>query len=414
MTTSLRDLGERAGRVPAPQLDVAAVVAAGESRLRRRRATAVAAVAAVVAAVLSAAVLLAPGARLAAPPPAHDRTHAPDDGDTVETRPASRLLTYSVGTVIHWGDRTIDVGQVARGRQPRRTSLDYLDATDDGVVFITGPQLKRDESGQLGIGYGASAVWFTDGSTPVRIGTTSGSAVRGFGIGTSLSGSTLAWKEPGDESSETLADPFGPVVVYDTGQKREVARFGGADAEVLTVYDDVVYWSSGDAPCAIRSDFGCYRPRWVMRFEKASGLQAQVGWADYEADRRSRPGVLTGPYVGDARVEGPVSYEFIGFVRRGGRLFADGGEPGAVFTPTVALTGRPVRLRMPAGDRTSDALAISQWLDADRVVLVAPHSYSGADGTELLVCRLSTGGCRLAARFPDANYTEAGPAGIHG
>ena len=96
-------------------------------------------------------------------------------------------------------------------------SLDYLDATDDGVVFITGPQPRRDKNGELGVGYGASAVWFTDGSTPVRIGTTSGSAVRGFGIATSVSGSTLAWKEPGDETSETLAEPFGPVVVYDTG-----------------------------------------------------------------------------------------------------------------------------------------------------------------------------------------------------
>ena len=148
MNTSLRDLGERAGRVPVPQLDVAALVAAGESRIRRRRAAAVAVVAAVVVAVLSATVLLTPGRdRPRRRPPTTGRD-APDDGDTVETRPAARLLTYSVGTVIHWGDRTIDVGQVARGRQPTRTSLDYLDATDDGVVFITGPQPKRDESGE--------------------------------------------------------------------------------------------------------------------------------------------------------------------------------------------------------------------------------------------------------------------------
>jgi hypothetical protein len=282
-------------------------------------------------------------------------------------------------------------------------------------VFITGPQLKRDESGELGIGYGASAVWFTDGSAPVRVGTTSGSAVRGFAIGTSAAGSTLAWKEPGDETTETLADPFGPVVVYDTAQMREVARFGGADAEVLAVYDDVVYWSSGDGPCAIRADFGCYRPQWVMRFEKASGLQAQVDWAGYDADRRSRPGVLSGPYDGDTRVEGPVLYEFLGFVRRGGRLVADAGHPGGGFVPTVALTGRPVRLRLAAYDRTSDALVITAWLDADRVVLVGTDSAPGAEGTtDLLVCRLSTGGCRLAVRFHDSNFTEPGPAGIHG
>jgi hypothetical protein len=45
------------------------------------------------------------------------------------------------------------------------------------------------------------------------------------------------------------------------------------------------------------------------------------------------------------------------------------------------------------------------------VVLVEPES---PDGTHLLVCRLSTGTCRLAARLPDAGYTEPGPAGIHG
>ena len=88
--------------------------------------------------------------------------------------------------------------------------------------------------------------------------------------------------------------------------------------------------------------------------------------------------------------------------------------PGAGFIPTLALTGRPVRLRLPAGVPELGRLAITQWLDADRVVLVAPHSYGGADGAELLVCRLSTGGCRLAVRLPGANYTEPGPAGIHG
>lgn len=417
MNTSLRELGERAGRVPVPQLEVAALVAAGESRIRRRRAAAVAVVAAVVVAVLSATVLLSPGSRQAAPPPADDRTHSTDDGDTVETSPAARLLTYSVGTVIHWGDRTIDVGQVAQGRQPRRTSLDYLDATDDGVVFITGPQLKRDESGELGIGYGASAVWFTDGSAPVRIGTTAGSAVRGFGIATSVSGSTLAWKEPGDETTETLQSAFGPVVVYDTARMREVGRFGSTDAYPLgPVYDDVVYWAPDGRSCDVTSfGFGaatsCRRTAQIMRLDVASGRQSTSSWDAYQADRLARPGVLTGPSDESVlRGGGPA----LRFLRRGHHLVADGGDPGAEFTPTLALTGRPVRLRMPAGDRTSDALAITQWLDADRVVLVAPHSYGGADGTELLVCRLSTGGCRLAVRFPDANFTEPGPAGIHG
>jgi hypothetical protein len=266
MNTSLRDLGERAGRVPVPQLDVAALVAAGESRIRRRRAAAVAVVTAVVVAVLSATVLLAPGSRQAAPPPADDRTHSTDD-DTVETRDATRLLTYSSGTVIHWGDRTIDVRQQAPVR--KRQGLGFLDATDDGVVFVTGPKERNG-----GVAYDEPIpVWFTDGSAPVRIGTTSGSSVRGYPIAPSAGGSTLAWRE----------DFYrGVVVVYDTGTMKEVARFGGRDSYVLNeVYGDVVYWTPDGGSCEVAdtrtgSASWCPPGARVMRFDRATGAQDQV------------------------------------------------------------------------------------------------------------------------------------------
>jgi hypothetical protein len=102
---------------------------------------------------------------------------------------------------------------------------------------------------------------------------------------------------------------------------------------------------------------------------------------------------------------------FIGLERRGDRLVVPGFAPGVEHTVTVADTGRPLRLHAPPRDRNPDDLAVTQWLDADRVVLVDTDS---ADGTDLLVCRLSTGHCRLAERLPDANYTEPGPIGIHG
>jgi hypothetical protein len=396
----------------------------------------VAVVAAVVVAVLSATVLLAPGSRQAAPPPADDRTHSTDDGDTVETRAASRLLTYSVGSVIHWGDRTIDVG-AQLGRKPNRLlSLDYLDATDDGVVFIQGP---RYHAASRSIGYGAAAVWFTDGSTPVRIGTTYGSAVRGFTIARSDSGSTIAWKEPGDESSETLAGPYGPVVVYDTARMREVARFGGADAFPLEpVYDDVVYW----LPDARSCDLTNYQPGLVLgcpstveatRFDPATGVHTQVSWADYQADRRTRPGLLTGP---DHRPRGCIScvispdglYRALSFVRRGDHLVlgADYGldfkavSPEDEFTPTVALNDRPVRLRLPPRYEDAERWLITQWLDPDHVVLLADGEPAGVTDVgktiELLVCRLSTGDCRVEAGPDQADgvFTPAGPAGISG
>ena len=116
------------------------------------------------------------------------------------------------------------------------------DATDDGVVFVTGPSPRR-ESGELVAPYGASTIWFTDGSAPVRIGVTSGSAVRGFGIASSAAGSILAWVDPG---TTTRA---GRLVVHDTGRMREVARFGDTDAVPLAVSDDVVYWSPAGSRC---------------------------------------------------------------------------------------------------------------------------------------------------------------------
>jgi hypothetical protein len=103
---------------------------------------------------------------------------------------------------------------------------------------------------------------------------------------------------------------------------------------------------------------------------------------------------------------------FLSFERHGSRLVAGGvWEPGGVeFTPTVALTGQPLRLRLPAGHRSLDDLKLTQWLDRERVVLVGNDSH----GAVLLVCRLSTGSCRLAVRIADDIYTAPGPVVSHG
>jgi hypothetical protein len=77
----------------------------------------------------------------------------------------------------------------------------------------------------------------------------------------------------------------------------------------------------------------------------------------------------------------------------------------------LALTGQPLRLRLPAGHRSLDDLKLTQWLDRDRVVLVGNYSH----GTGLLVCRLSTGSCRVDVRIADAvGVTAPGPVVSHG
>lgn len=77
------------------------------------------------------------------------------------------------------------------------------------------------------------------------------------------------------------------------------------------------------------------------------------------------------------------------FTRHGGRMVADGiwSPGGAEFTPTVALTGRALRLRLPARRKNPDSFHLTQWLDSDRVVL----DPNVDNGSALLVCRLSTG-----------------------
>jgi hypothetical protein len=409
--------------------------------MRSRRGAAAGTAVALVgaAAVLGAALVLSDGHRGVVPTPVGaDRPRAPAAGDVPGARPAARLVTYAAGGTIHWGGRAIDVHEQTRGTQVERHSVHYLDATDDGVVFVVGlVKPERDKRGRVtGLGFGASAVWFTDGSTPVRIGTTAGSPIRGFGIARSVSGSLLVWKEPGDERTQLLARSFGPIVVYDTARMREVARFGGPDAFPLEqVYPDAVFWVP-DARSCRWTQFGpvtqCRAVTPVTRLDIGSGIQSEVTWAEYQAERRSRPGLLTGP---DRRPSACLTcgvrrdglYPSLSFVRRGRRLVVAGdfglrirALPVADRRTTVALTGQPVLLRLPPRSREAEQWVLTQWLDPDRVVLWADGAPAGVrilgKRFELLVCRLSTGGCRRQPGPGHAYraFTAPGPAGIGG
>jgi hypothetical protein len=363
--------------------------------------------------VLAGALLESPGTHQTAPAPARpDQKNT--DPDTMRTEPATRLLTYSVGTTIHWGDRTIDVEQQVPPFPPGwgNSGVGYVDATDDGAVFVIGQPPVLDDAGG-GLPYGPAAVWFTDGSSPVRIGTTSGSRVRGFEIAPTVSGSTLAWIDPGTKTAP------GAVVVYDTAHMTELARLGNGDAVPLAVYDDVVYWSPDGDTCdrylPSGAAYACKPTARVMRFEPASGRQTLVSTADYDADRRSRPGLLTGRSA-DPQIRRGVT--FLSFLRHGDRLVAGGTwearEPG--FPATVTVTGQPLRLRHPASDGRRDArdhphgLQMTQWLDPDRVVLLDDYDHA----TALVTCRLSTGSCRVAVRVAGEPFTAPGPVVSHG
>ena len=65
------------------------------------------------------------------------------------------------------------------------------------------------------------------------------------------------------------------------------------------------------------------------------------------------------------------------------------------------------------GDTWTRRTRATQWLDADRVVLVG-HGLHSYDGPALFECRLSTGSCRYRVTLPDNVNTVAGENGGRG
>src|SRR5215213_4496813 len=139
MSESLRDLlRQGADTVEPPRLNVDHLVRQTERRLFRRRLAAVAASAAAVVLIAAAGFALKPHDQGSSPAPAPpDRTEHPLG--------TPRALTYAEGGTIHYGDETIE----ARG------VVDFVDATDDGVVYV----LRDDDR-----------VWFSDGSATEQVG----------------------------------------------------------------------------------------------------------------------------------------------------------------------------------------------------------------------------------------------------
>jgi hypothetical protein len=384
MSASLRELRRLAEDVAVPRVDVPALVAAGERKLRRRRAGTVASAATLVLAlVVGGTALTDRGDR--SRDPVKDPTTSTPSPTEMESNPESvRPLTYAVGSTIRYGRRSIDAGEYVH----------YVNVTDDGVVFVRGNARWQQPD--------RAALWFTDGSTVERIGTVSGSAYLAFPVASSAAGSTLVWSEPNGDRGRDF-------VVYDTERMRVLGRFpeGAPVNYVLSVHDDVVYFGLRHLPCKeVVSFHACVRDgSVVLRYDVAKGTSTRVSGASYDRDRRSRPRTIVGPLFGESDT---VIHDDLVFIRHGRALLADGREPGAEYQVALAQTGAPLRLRVPAGATEAGRLAVSQWLDDGRLVLFA---YAEEHGTELpdagdfLTCEVSTGRCRLTMKGePGAVY----------
>jgi hypothetical protein len=287
-----------------------------------------------------------------------------------------------VGDTIHYGDRAIDVGE----------QVQFLTVTDDGVVFV-----REAFGGQPG----HKLLWFTDGSTVERIGTTWGSPARGYSVHASDTGSLLVVEDTGPG----MGRPF-VLVDTSTGEiaHRTPAEYGGMDVIVLSVHDDAIYWAWGypaDTPCELAGDGECLRYQWVVRWDVAADSYALLSWAQYDEDLRSRPRTIVGPDRGTPPVPGTfVLDDPFFFERQGTDLIARDHDGARELTLSEARTGEPIRLRVSSGATEATRFQFSQWLDDDRLVLFA---YTGirteaADEGDIFVCALSTGTCRLDLR----------------
>lgn len=300
----------------------------------------------------------------------------------------TRPLTYAVGDTIHYGDRSINVGE----------EVQFLTVTDDGVAFVREPL-----TGQPG----NKPLWFTDGSTVERIGTTYGSPARGYSVEAGDTGSLLVARDDGEGGGRSYQVVIDTSTGYVT--HRESAEFGGKDVAVLSVYGDEIYFVyTADTPCDLAGDRGCLRYRWVLRYRADGDVREVLSWPQYDQDLRSRPRTIVGPDLGTPPVPGTFPLDILGppsnhrwglvFERQGTDLSARDYDGARELTLRQARTGEPIRLSVPGATKAS-SFEFSQWLDDDRFVLFAyTHTTRGtevADEGDILVCALSTGHCRL-------------------
>jgi hypothetical protein len=332
----------------------------------------------VLALVLGVSVLTRSADRSQEPVHSPTPTPTPTQTSVVDNPDSLRPLTYAVGGTIHFGERTIDVGDYVHS----------VDVTDNGVVFVRGPSTWKQPH--------RTGLWFTEGSSVVRIGTVEGSPTRGFPVEPSAAGTTVVWEErDGGE--------HGDFVVFDTEDLQvltRVARSAASD-QVLSVLDDAVYFADrNEVGCKEVVSFPvCVRDGTVVRrYDVPTGVLSRVTGASYDRDRRSRPRTIVAPLFGES---GTVIRDGLVFIRHGRKLLADGGEPGAEYDVQLAQTGAPIRLRIPEGTTAADRIALTQWLDDDRVVLFALDGDGGswlAEAGQFFTCDISNGTCRLEPR----------------
>jgi hypothetical protein len=398
MSESLGELLRRsADAVSEPHFDVAELVAGADRRQRHRR-LAVAGAAAVVVGVVAVGSIAFRSDPSAEPDPAPSPPPSPPGSVAVDPA-GKRPLVYAEGSTVHVGDQTFDAGG----------SVTFVDATDDGVVFMTGcswprPACTDDTDGE----WFSDTLWFSDGSTTKAIGRAPTEHIGLFEVYTANPGSLVVWA---DATSRTK-DWITRFVVYDTSRQEVVGRipYTGIYNTVLHVDEGHVFFNpDSETPgCWVIDVQSCSDAR-LLRYDLASGKTRTISAAAFEAELRTEARQLL---LAEARGDTGTAYTtgaMARFNQVGSRLepVDSNGDP----TAFMMTTGEHVALRLPAGyTAPGEEMPLVQWLDDHRVVLF-PNEGGGDFPPrvgDFLECRLPDGRCRVVVSASPKPYLAPG------
>jgi hypothetical protein len=347
-------LAGRADSVDVPTFDPAVAMARGDGLVRRRRRLVTGGVAVAVAGALGLTALVTDPA---------DRPLPSEPVPVPEWTPGTRPLSYGQGQTLHLGHLEIDTG------------MDFLtiDLTDDGAALTTMD----------------GGIWFTDGTTLERIGTTLGvkrisprslswSASRppDWVVG-DTAGSLLAWLEFKGQRADQPE-----LVVYDTSTgaltaRQQVEVADGNSATIVALAERAVFVNEDERghEAAVPS----------ARYDVDSGSLDAISGKDLSSAVRGVPRALAVGPVGNGRVIGAPA------PRLGGppmteRLDVTGSVIEYLHDPA---SGEGVEITVPEGSEFQNLWFI-QWLDDDSFVA---STYIGKPTGHLLLCRISAGRC---------------------
>lgn len=388
MTGQLRTtLHTRADALGQPDLDLDAIVRDGNRRLRRRR-TALAGGAAALA-------LVAAGTAFGL----HDRS------TTAEPTPASenaKPLIYAVGSVIHTGDGTIDVGTKVVSfvsthwgfvfSTPDQRLHYYRDGQVEPITTFDGhPSQLASASTPLVTGDdGMLTAWWDGERIQTWPGFRSGEVVDAFDKTNSFNAAT-SW--PNDDPPRIQAVSDGHLWFWD-GQDPWIAEVrplpttaGWKDTNppgsgtVVDAAADRVLVREGDGMAVTTANL---RPL---------SVGAQGGWTP-GGDLAGVTAQVKDVYSGDLAPDGA-------------HWFTQDSDQFAVFD---SATGKRQDPRYQ--DLGFAFAAPYQWLDDDTMaVLALPKATSGSQPISLLTCHVSTNDCTVTARDIGDNTDVAIPVG---